>query len=1109
LTDKKFSEVFFDCLPPGSFDPIIKELRRNRKENRLTIELEQPPPHGWSAEAKRRVLDKTDLSDVVFIAEETKPPAPVKVFFGKPSRTAVTEIGSLPHKGRPVCICGRIFEVGETREGRARVDKHWREAVVYKFSVTDGSGSVCVHCTFEKGNAPNGLLKRLNERCKNKEFVFVYGVPEPFTFKEKEDWIIAANCIQPAETPKREDRAEHKRVELHLHTKMSDKDATTPVAEAVAVAARWGHSAVAVTDHGVCHAFPEAMYAGKKHGVKILYGCEGYLALPGNHDRAHIILIAKTQDGLRNLYKLISAAHIEHFKSRPRLPKELLEKHREGLIAGAACERGEVFAAVRKGAAWDDLLRIASFYDYLEIQPLCNNRFLIGRGEAKDDEDLREWNRTVVKLGKALGKPVCATGDVHFLDPEDEVYRAILLNSMNMLDGNPLPLYFKTTDEMLEEFSYLGEEAAFDVVVTGPQTVAGWVGDVTPIRKGEYFPRIEGSAENLQALVYERARALYGDPLPPIIEERLEKELSSIIKKGYDTVYTVSQKLVQRSMDHGYLVGSRGSVGSSIAAFFAGITEVNALPPHYRCPNCKHADFPAETECGIDLPDQNCPVCGTALDKDGFDIPFATFLGFDADKIPDIDLNFSSDYHERAGAHVTELFGESNVFRSGTIATIGEKTAMGFALKYIETQNIQTSDAELKRLAKGLEGVKTTTGQHPGGMIIVPQGYEIVDFCPVHRAANKKDGTVCTHFDYDAIEENLLKLDILGHDCPTFIRRYEELTGEKGQDIPLDDPVTMSLFSSSHALGFEDDDLLGPVGTAGIPEYGTRNVRGMLQKTTPKTFDELVRISVLSHGEKVWHGNAEKLIGEGIATLREVICSRDDIMLFLISKGIPGKQSFAISECVRKKGPKPTPEMEETMRGAGVPEWYIRSCRDIEYLFPKAHAAAYAIMSARVAWMKAHRPEVFYSAYFTIKIDDFSLETACMDAKAIKLAVRRTEADKSASKTDEDKAVVLEIVYEMLLRGITFDPLDIRTADALRFAPSGNGRISVPFMAVAGVGKTAALSIVREREKAPFLAEDDLLSRCRSVTKAHVASLRAAGALGEMPETAQITLFDG
>ncbi len=1121
---KKFSSVFPNCLPPGGFDPVVKGLRPKREENRLAVELEgSPPSPRWVAAAERNIQKAMGLSaaSVFFSAPvnpETAPPSPKPrpkpgSLFGKPSRLAEMRMDTLPREAAKVCVSGRVFMLGETRERRMRIQNRWKDAVSFEVYLTDGTGSVSARCVFEKGKEPPEMDRRLKEILKGKRRVTVYGEMESYTVADQEDWRILAACVEEAgDVPQREDTASEKRVELHLHTKMSASDAVTSVSEAIATAARWGHSAVAVTDHGVCHAFPEAMDAAKKHGIKAIYGCEGYLAPPEDKKwYYHILLLAKTQQGLHNLYRLVSLSHIDHFKRRPLLTKDLLTQYREGLIVGSACERGELFTAVREGLPFDELLKIADFYDMLEIQPLANNSFLIREGGASGEEQLMEWNKTIVALGKALGKPVCATGDVHFLEPEDSIYREVLQNFHGMDTANPPPLYFKTTDEMLREFSYLGEEDAREVVVATPRRLAESIGDVRPVRSGEYFPRIEGSAEELREAAYGRARKLYGDELPPLIEERLEKELGSIIRKGYDIIYSISQKLVERSMENGFLVGSRGSVGSSVAAYFAGITEVNALPPHYRCPACHHSDFPDAMElngisCGIDLPEKTCPRCGAAFERDGFDIPFATFLGFDADKKPDIDLNFSSIYHERAGEHLIELFGEDKVFRAGTVTTIAAKTAIGYALKYKLKYAPDASGAELARLAKGCEGVKTTTGQHPGGMIIVPHEYTIYDFCPVHRAANKPDAKVCTHFDYHAIEDNLLKMDLLGHDCPTFLGMFDELTGEKGQSIPLNDPDTLSLFSSSKALGYENDDLIGPVGTVGIPEYGTRFVRGMLQKTQPSTFDELVRIAGLSHGTDVWRGNAETLIDDGKATLREVVCARDDITLYLVSKGIPGKQSLMISESVRKgKGLKP--EWEEEMRRAGVPVWYIQSCKDIKYLFPKAHAAAYAMMSARIAWHKVHKPEVFYAVYFTLKIDDFTYEKACKDMRSVKISVKQIANDKDAAKSEQDKAVVLEVVYEMLRRGISFEPLDIYTSDASRFKPAGPGRVAVPLMAISGLGMAAAQSIAEQREKGPFLAEDNLLDRCRPVTKAHVEALRAAGALGGIPETAQTTLF--
>jgi DNA polymerase-3 subunit alpha (Gram-positive type) len=1113
-------------LPPGGYDPVVKSLRAKREENRLTVELDgAPPPPGWTSGAGRNIQRFMNLASVAFTAPAETPPAPAKpqrrkaaepaqseILFGKPPRLTVTDIDALPREAVKACVSGRVFMLGERRERRMRIQNRWKDAVSFEFYLTDGTGAVAARCVFEKGKEPPELEARLGGILAVKGHVTVYGETESYTVMDREEWRILTNCVEETKAPQRQDTAPEKRVELHLHTKMSADDAVTSVSEVFAAAARWGHPAVAITDHGVCHAFPEAMDAAKKYGIKALYGCEGYLAPPEGKKRYHhVLLLARTQQGLQNLYRLVSLSHIDHFKRRPLIPKEELTLHREGLIVGSACERGELFTAVREGLPFEELLQIADYYDMLEIQPSGNNEFLVRDDADAGESRLQEWNRTIVALGKALGKPVCATGDVHFLDPEDSVYRDVLQNFREMDIANPPPLYFKTTDQMLREFSYLGEEDAWNAVVAAPVRLAESFEDVRPVRPGEFFPRIDGSAEELRALAYGRARELYGEELPPLIGERLEKEIGSIIRKGYDIIYAISQKLVARSEENGFLVGSRGSVGSSIAAYFAGITEVNALPPHYRCPVCRRSEFPGaedlkDVSCGIDLPEKNCPCCGAVYDRDGFDIPFATFLGFDADKKPDIDLNFSSIYHERAGEHLIELFGEDKVFRAGTITTIKEKTAVGYALKYTEKHAPGVPNAELLRLAKGCEGVKTTTGQHPGGMIIVPQELDIYEFCPVHRAANKKDGKICTHFDYHAIEDNLLKMDLLGHDCPTFLGMFDALTGEKGQNLPLNDPETLSIFSASKALGYENDDLIGPVGTVGIPEYGTRFVRGMLQKTQPSTFDELVRIAGLSHGEGVWRGNAETLIDDGKATLKNVICARDDITLYLVARGIPGKQSLTISESVRKgRGLKP--EWEEEMRGAGVPGWYIQSCKDIKYLFPKAHAAAYAMMSARIAWHKVHKPEVFYAVYFTLKIDDFSYEKACKDIRSVKNAVKNIEGDKNLSKSEQDKAVVLEVVYEMLRRGIVFEPPDVHTSDASRFRPAGPGRVSVPLMALSGLGLTAAQSIADEREKNPFLAEDNLLTRCRPVTKAHVESLRSAGALGGMPETAQTSLF--
>ena len=710
----------------------------------------------------------------------------------------------------------------------------------------------------------------------------------------------------------------------------------------------------------------------------------------------HLIVLAKNQLGLRNLYRLISASYLDHFKRYPIMPKSLIDQYREGLILGSACEAGELFQAIVKGKDFAELERIASWYDFLEIQPLCNNAFMLRKGMVRSEEELRDFNRTVVALGEALDKPVCATGDVHFLDPEDELYRHILLASKKMDDADaPLPLYFKTTGEMLEEFAYLGEEKAYEVVVRNTNLVADWCEEVVPLPKGLFAPKIENSAEELTRLVWDKAHALYGEEPPQIVVDRINAELGDIIKCKYDVIYMSAQKLVQDSLDHGYLVGSRGSVGSSLVAFMSGITEVNSLPPHYRCPKCKHADFEAAREggwgCGADMPDALCPVCGTPYEKDGFNIPFETFLGFGGDKVPDIDLNFSGEYQSSAHKYTFQLFGEDHVFRAGTIGTVKDKIAYGYVKHYLEEKGRAVPRAEENRLSLGCSGVKRTTGQHPGGMVVIPQNREIWDFCPVQHPADDPDSDIITtHFEYHSMESNLLKLDMLGHDDPTMIRMLQDLTGVDPQKIPLDDKDTMSIFTSSKVLGFEDDPILGPTGAVAIPEFNTKFTRGMLVDTQPHEFDILLRLSGFSHGTDVWLGNARDLVVDQGIPVGQAIGCRDDIMLFLISCGMPEKRSFKIMESVRKGRGLPD-GAEEEMKAAGVPDWYIGSCKKIKYLFPKAHAVAYVMMAFRIAWFKVHRPLAFYAAFFSIRAKAFDATCMCQGMEACKAKMAEIE----------------------------------------------------------------------------------------------------------------------
>ena len=825
----------------------------------------------------------------------------------------------------------------------------------------------------------------------------------------------------------------------------------------------------------------------------------------------HISVFAKNSIGLRNLYRLISYGNLKYFKRVPIMPKSELLQWREGLIIGSACEAGELFQAILNHKSWAELKRIAGFYDFLEIQPICNNRFMLDKGLAEDEEELRGFNRTIVRLGEELGKPVVATGDVHFLDPEDEIFRHILLATKQMPDADrPLPLYLRTTDEMMEEFSYLGPEKAHEVVIENPNRIVDWCETLRPVPHNLFAPKIENSVEDLKNLVYGKLHRLYGENPPELAQKRVDTEMHDIISCHYDVIYMSAQKLVQNSLEHGYLVGSRGSVGSSIVAFMSGITEVNSYPPHYRCPQCKFTTFevPADCACGADLPDAVCPKCGAKFDKDGFNIPFETFLGFGGDKVPDIDLNFSGEYQAKAHAYCVQMFGKTHVFRAGTISTVAEKTAYGYAKKYLAERNKTVPKAEENRLALGCVNVKRTTGQHPGGLVVIPQENEIWDFCPVQHPADDKDSEwVTTHFEYHSMEENLLKLDMLGHDDPTMIRMLEDMTGVDAQKIPLDDQDTMSIFTSSKVLGYENDPILGPVGSVAIPEFGTGFTRGMLQETQPTKFDTLIRLSGFSHGTDVWLGNARDLILSKTASVNDAIGCRDDIMLYLIKCGMPEKRSFKIMEAVRKGRGLPD-GAEEEMKAAGVPEWYIGSCKKIKYLFPKAHATAYVMMAFRIAWFKVHHPLAFYAAYFYRRSQKggFDEGMMCHGIELVKKKLQEIKEDEDSSAKDDDLFTTLEVCYEFYLRGFTFAPIDIYHSHATKFQIE-DGRLRPPFVAVAGLGETAAWDLMNAREGREFLSVEEFADACPKVSKTLIDQLQSAGAFGDLPLTSQLTLF--
>ena len=1291
---------------PPEAEPIPAPVEEWNGPMELTEEALFSQTEALRAERMKQVLSVRPQT----APKKKRPEAKGDLILGKSIRGHVIPMKDLSLDLGTVCVTGRIFA------DNSRALKK-RNAWVVSFDITDNTNSITVSKFLE-----NKQAEPLMAELKKGAYVTVEGKVNLSRFSgelELSPYAIA----KAAPPPPRMDGSPEKRVELHLHTRFSTMDGLVEVKDAVKRAISWGHKAIAVTDHGVAQAFPDAANAaGDK--IKVIYGVEAYcvndvdeqvavhgeteatfadeivcfdiettglnhrteliteigavllrdneivetfntFANPGkpiprnivkltgitdemvadapsqkealnrfldwvgdrplaahnaefdmgfiaegcrrigrpfgnasvdslvlaqrllpdlgkytldtvadhlnlpafNHHRAsddaatvgymlvpfwrmlsdlgvhklneinqamlslkngsrrkqksrHLIVLAKNQTGLRNLYKLISLSHLEHFKRRPIMPKSLINENREGLIIGSACEAGELFQAVAAHKEWGELRRIASWYDFLEIQPLCNNYFMLEKGLAQDEEELRQFNRDILQLGKELDKPVCATGDVHFLDPEQEIFRHILLaaNGFDSADSS-LPIYFKTTDEMLEEFSYLGPEDCHKVVIADTNRVASWCDRIRPLPKGLFAPKLKNSAQELEYLVYNKAHRLYGDQLPKIVQDRIDLELPGIIMRKYDVIYMSAQKLVQNSMEHGYLVGSRGSVGSSIVAFLSGITEVNSLPPHYRCPKCKYSDFNVDQEkygCGADLPDAVCPVCGEKLEKDGFNIPFETFLGYGGTKVPDIDLNFSGEYQSKAHKYTVELFGDGNVFKAGTVGTVAEKTAYGYVLKYLEQRGKKASRAEETRLALGCTNVKRTTGQHPGGMVVVPADKSIFDFCPIqHPADDPTSDIITTHFEYHSMESNLLKLDMLGHDDPTMIRMLQDLTGVDPQRVPLDDRDTMSIFRSSKVLGFEDDPILGPTGACAVPEFGTPFTRQMLIDTQPENFNTLLRLSGFSHGTDVWLGNAKDLILSGTATVTQAIGCRDDIMLYLISKGCDELHSFKFMEAVRKgaihKG-KSWPEgIVEEMQAHGIPEWYIESCRKIKYLFPKAHAVAYVMMAFRIAWFKVHKPLAFYATYFSIRAKAFDATCMCLGMEMVKDKIREIKGKEKPAEIEEKMYVTLEVCYEFYLRGFTFAKMDLYKMQATRFGVDWEQKtLMPPFTSIPGLGEAAAeatVEAIASMKGRRFVSVEELSNTCSKLSASHIEQLRHMGALDDLPDTSQITLF--
>ncbi|GAB6173792.1 PolC-type DNA polymerase III [Paradesulfitobacterium aromaticivorans] len=1068
---------------------------------RVACELDGKPcfeEHFQQAELEEQEHIKQLLSVQATPAKSA--PAKKTCILGREFKGEPVPLREIQDEERQVILKGEVFNI------EYRTLKSGRQLVTFELS--DRTDSISGKIFLPEGQTSLELS--------DGEWVMARGPVQYDRYSS--ELTLMPKDVMPAQLSIRLDNAVEKRIELHLHTRMSSMDGISAASDLIKRAQAWGHEAIAITDHGVVQAFPEAVEAGQKHGIKVILGVEGYLfddslgPLPEKERKSrHIVLLVKDSQGLKNLYKLITLSHLEHFYRRPRLPKSKVAEFREGLLLGSACEAGELIQAILQQEPWQKLKEIADFYDYLEIQPLGNNAFMLKNGQVANQEGLRELNRTVLRLGQELGKPVVATGDVHFLDPEDEYYRRILMAGKGFEDADEqAPLYFHTTDEMLEEFAYLGEETAAEVVVRAPQSIAAQIEVLKPFPDDLFSPSIPGAEEKIENMSWERAYELYGKPLPAVVTQRLEKELKSIIGHGFSVLYLIAHLLVKKSNDDGYLVGSRGSVGSSLVATMTGITEVNPLPPHYRCPNpdCLHSVFVEDGSVGsgADLPDKDCPQCGQKMAKDGHDIPFETFLGFKGDKVPDIDLNFSGDYQPRAHKYTEELFGKEYVFRAGTIATIADKTAFGYVKNYLEERKVKVRSAEMMRLVRGCTGVKRTTGQHPGGLMVVPKEFDVHDFTPLQRPADDpKSETITTHFDYHSISGRLVKLDILGHDDPTVIKMLEDLTGVDAKKIPLDDRKTMSLFASPEALGVTEEEIRSKTGTYGIPEFGTKFVRQMLEDTKPKSFSDLVRISGLSHGTDVWLSNAQDLVRAGTATISEIIACRDDIMVYLIYKGLEPGRAFKIMEGVRKgKGLKP--EDIEEMKAHDVPDWYVESCQKIKYMFPKAHAVAYVTMAFRIAWFKLHYAEAFYATFFTVRADEFDSDLITQGPEACRQKIEEIEGKgNEATAKEKNLVTILELAVEMFCRGINLRKVDLWESDPTRFLITPSGLLP-PFASLQGLGDTAARSLAALRDEHGILSVEDLRTHPK-LTKTVVEILEKHGCLQGLPDSNQISLF--
>lgn len=1081
----------------------------------------------------------------------------LKKIYGKAIHEKPKNIADVSTEDGYITVWGDVLktDVRETKRGTSKI---------FDFDISDYTSSITVKM-FDDKRVIDPLVEKINEAGT----LVISGGYQFDTFSNQ--YVLRPYAIASIKKAEKTDDEPEKRIELHMHTSLSEMDAISSPTALVKQAIKWGHEAVAITDHGVVQALPEAYAAsGKGSKIKLILGMEGYLVddekypdflnmKTNQYERYHIIFLVKEDTsmdesipkeerkyGRKNLYEMISASNVKYFKKRPLIPKSLLRKKRDCIIVGSACEQGEVYQAILDDVDEDKLEEIASFYDYLEIQPNGNNAFMLRtsdqeyvtnkRGEEKknrywkvnSEEDLININKKIIALGDKLGKLVVATGDVHFLSEHDAKFRAIIMASKGFDDAdNQPPLYFKTTREMLDDFAWAGDRAR-EFVIDNPKKIADSIMDnIPPIPPGTFQPHIDGANEELTEKCWNMAKDLYGDPVPEYVANRLQRELDSIIGHGFGVLYVIAKRLVEESERNGYLVGSRGSVGSSLAAHFGGISEVNPLAPHYYCKKCKHSEFflNGEYGSGFDLPSKNCPNCGTPMKRDGHEIPFETFLGFDGDKEPDIDLNFSGEYQSRSHRFTEELFGKEYVFKAGTMATVADKTAYGYVMKYLDERGIQnvTPRAEIDRLTVGCTGIKRTTGQHPGGMVVVPDKYTVEDFTPIQYPSNDESkGTYTTHFDFkNSLHDTLLKLDELGHDNPTLYKYLEDSTGIPVMDVDLSDPLLYQLITSTEPIGVSPEDIDCQTGTLAIPEMGTPFVIGMLLEAQPKTFADLLQISGLSHGTDVWLGNAQELIQNGTCTISEVIGCRDDIMTYLLHKAekyeretgkespLKKKDCFKIMEYTRKgKAPKELPPYEEAMKAVGVEQWYIDSCYKIKYMFPKAHAAAYVIAALRLAWYKIHKPIHFYSAYFTVRGGAIDAVAAVQGKAAVKKKMEEIKLkgnDKTAK--DESTYIVLQIVIEMLARGIEFLPVDIYKSDA-RIYKIEDGKIRLPFGAVDGIGENAAVALAKAREDGggDFLSYDDLMARA-GVGKSVCEALKNAGALGDMPESNQISLF--